>query len=168
MKPQPATNNCRDSKARRRLFLPLPLLCSVMLLLACGGDDDDDDGGGDGGNPPRTFTCQASTMPATLDYVVDGDVLEVTAGGQTDSLDRVAAGDPGRPVYGTWHIDTITEPGVGTVSVDIQIEPDRVNALADCDFGSVSANAVATSAATITDTTITILEADEDIEIVTE
>jgi len=82
-------------------------------------------------------------------------------------LDRAAPGDPGRPVYGTWHVATQTTPGVGTTSLDILIEPNQVSALADCDFGVVSADARATSPAEITDTSIAILAADEDTETIT-
>lgn len=156
-------NSANATKGRLRLTLPMALLSSAMLLFACGGEDDDDRGE----DPPRTFTCQASISPSTFDYVVQGDVLEVTANGESAFLDLVAVGDPSRPVYGVWHIGTDTTP-VGTLSLDLEIEPDRVSVLGDCDFGRVSANVVATSSAEITDTSITIFEFDEDTEVVTD
>jgi len=53
------------------------------------------------------------------------------------------------------------------VSLDVIVAPGQVTAVADCDFGSVSTTARATSAAEITDTTISILETQKDVQIVT-
>lgn len=143
------------------------LLLAAVLVCGCGGDDDGSDDGGDGGEGTQTFTCFASLAPTTFDYVVSGDLLEVSGGGITETWERVDDGAPGRLVHGTWYVDEQTTPGVGVVSFEVVIEPDQVSARADCDFGSISATAEAISPAEITDTTITVLEFDEDTEVVT-
>jgi len=144
------------------------LLSSTMLIIACGGDDDDGEDEGDGGgDAPQVYTCFASVVASEIAYVITGDRLDVSADGQSEVWQRVADGDGGRPVYGTWHVGTETTPGVGTVSLDFLVEPAQVSVIADCDFGSVSATARASSSAEITDTTIAILEFDEDTQIVT-
>lgn len=114
---------------------------------------------------PSTYTCTASITPSYLEYRIEGDVLHVMAPGQVDEFERVASGDPSEPVFGTWHILTQSDQ-YGTFTLDVEIEPDRVTAIGDCDFGSVSATAEASSRAVITDTSITILDSDEDIEVV--
>jgi hypothetical protein len=145
------------------------LLLAAVLVCGCGGDDEGGDGAddGDGGEGTETFTCFASLAPTTFDYVVSGDLLEVSGGGTTETWERVDDGDPTRLVHGTWHVGEQTTPGVGVVSFDLVIEPDQVSARADCDFGSVSASAEAVSPAEITDTSIVILESDEDVQVVT-
>jgi hypothetical protein len=117
--------------------------------------------------PPRTetYTCTASIAPSYFEYRVEGDVLHVMAPGQVAEYERVASGDPSEPIFGTWHIMTQSDQ-YGTVTLDMEIEPDRVAAIADCDFGSVSATAEASSRAVITDTSVTILDSDEDTEVV--
>jgi len=135
--------------------------------MACGGDDDDDGDGGGPPDPPQTFMCTASITPVEFDYLVTGETLEIMTTAGSDFLQRVAAGAPGLPVYGTWHVGTQTTPGVGTVSLDLLVEPAEVSAIADCDFGTVSATAHATSAAEVTAISIAILEADQDVQVVT-
>ena len=147
---------------------PGVVLLASLLVGGCAADDDEGDGGdGDDGAGEETFTCFARLEPVTFDYVVSGDLLEVSGGGGTETWERVDAGDPSRLVHGTWHVSDDTIPGVGVVSFDVIIEPDQVSARADCDFGSVSASAEAVSPAEISDTTIVILEWDEDTQVVT-
>lgn len=146
------------------------LLLAAVLIFGCGGGDDEGGDGaddGDGGEGTETFTCSASIVPVTFDYVASGDFLEVIGSGTTETWERVALGDPERLVYGTWHVGEETVPGIAVVGLDFLIEPDQVSVLADCDFGSVSGSAQATSAAEITDTSITVLESDEDVQVVT-
>lgn len=130
-------------------------------LAACAGDDS-------ASQPPpptQSYSCTASISPSYFDYMVRGDILEVTVPGQSDQYQRVASGDPSNPVFGTWHLGTFTDE-IGTVTLDMEVGPDTVTAIADCDFGSVSALAEASSPAVITDTSITILDSAEDVEVV--
>jgi hypothetical protein len=138
-------------------------LVAFGALAGCGGDDSSYQ------PPPMTqpytHTCTASIAPSYFEYRLEGDVLHVMVPGQVDEYERVASGDPSEPIFGTWHILTQSNQ-YGTVTLDMEIEPDRVTAIADCDFGDVSATAEASSGAVITDTSITILDSDEDIEVV--
>jgi hypothetical protein len=148
----------------------LALLLVAMLFWACAADDGDDGGDGDtddGGSEPETLTCSASVTAGTIEYVVSGDLLELSGGGISETWERVEEGDPTRLVHGTWHVGELTIPGVGVVSLDVLVEPDQMSVLADCDFGSVSASAEAVSAAEISDTTIVVLESDMDVQVVT-
>lgn len=155
-----------DGNTKMARLTRTALLLAAALVCACGGgEDDDQDDGGDG--TLETFTCSASLAPSTFDYVVSGDLLELSGAGFTETLERVETGDPERPVYGTWHLGEQTIPGGGVVSGYLLFEPAQISALADCDFGSVSASARAVSAAEISDATIVILESDEDVQIVT-
>ena len=147
---------------------PSVLVLAGILLGACAVDDGgaDDDDGADGGAEDENFTCSATLAPAIFDYVVSGDLLELSGGGTTETWERVDMGDPGRLVHGTWHVGEQIVPGVGVVSLDFLVEPDQVSALAACDFGLVSGSARAVSAAEISDTSIEILESDEDIQVI--
>jgi hypothetical protein len=156
----------RESSAVATLQLAKRLALVVVVfgaLAACAGDDSTYQ------PPPPSqsyrYTCTASITPSYFDYAVKGDVLEVIAPGQSEQYQRVASGDPGNPVFGTWHLATLTDD-VGTVTLDMEIGPDRVTAIADCDFGSVSTIAEASSLAVITDTSVTILDSAEDVEVV--
>ena len=115
--------------------------------------------------PPGTYTCTASIAPSSFEYRIEDDVLHVIGPGQPDEYERVASGDPGNPLFGTWHILTENYPH-GSLTLDVKIEPDRVTVISDCYFGSASAIAEASSRAVITDTSITILDSDEHTEVV--
>jgi hypothetical protein len=114
---------------------------------------------------PYTYTCTVSITPGSFEYRVEGDVLQIIVPGQVEEYERVASGEPGNPVFGTWHILTQSYE-YGTATLDMEIAPDRVTAISDCDFGSVSAVAEASSRAVITDTSITTLDYAEDVEVV--
>jgi hypothetical protein len=138
------------------------LLTSTLALGACSNDADP--------TPPppsQRLSCEASIKQVQFDYVVNGSTLHVTAAdGQMGDMTLVASGNGALPVFGTWHVSNTTN-SVGTVSLDFLIEPAKVSAIAQCDFGTVAATARAVSAATITDTSIAILQSNTDTQYVT-
>jgi membrane-bound inhibitor of C-type lysozyme len=137
-------------------------LLVLSLVAACGEDDSDPIPP----TQPQTYTCRASVNPVSLTYQVSGGQLVLTdSQGQSSTLNRVAPGSGARAIYGTWHVTTESN-AAGTVSLDLEVQENKVSAIADCDFGSVSTTAVASSPATVTDTELTILQADEDVQTV--
>jgi hypothetical protein len=145
----------------QRLFGSL-LLASTLLFAAC---DQGDDSYQPPPPPPQQFTCTATVSPTVLAYIRTGDVLQVSAGGQTEGWSLVSGGGD-LPAYGTWHVSD-SVGAAGTVSLDVIVAPGQITAVADCDFGTVSATARATSAAEITDSSISILETQKDVQVVT-
>ena len=143
-------------------FLGGLLLGTTLLFAACDGGDDSYQ---PPPPPPQQFSCTATVSPTVLGYVRDGNVLRISAGGSSQDWNLVGGGGD-LPAYGTWHVSD-SSGQAGTVSLDVIVAPGQVTAVADCDFGSVSTTARATSAAEITDTTISILETQKDVQIVT-
>jgi hypothetical protein len=140
-------------------LVALAALLLSLSLAACGSDDDE--------APPVTYSCKATVSPVTLGYLIAGRNLQVSdASGASATWPRVGSAADETQVYGTWHVDT-SSGEAGTASLDIRIDADRVTAIADCDFGSVSTTASASSPAIIDGSTITILQADEDTQYVT-
>jgi hypothetical protein len=145
----------------KRIFSAL-LLVSTLGFAACDGDDPDPPPP----TPTQTFTCTATISPSMVDYIRSGNLLQVSAGGQSDSWTLVSEGSGVLPAFGTWHVaDSVDD--IGTTSLDVIIENGFVTAVADCDFGTVGTTARATAAADITDTTITILQSNQDTQTVT-
>jgi hypothetical protein len=126
--------------------------------------------GGNHNPSTETATCRASTMPAMTDYVVSGDTLELVAPAtQTHSppLKRVKASTTtSKPVYGTWQVPVEVDPAAQaaglSVSATFDIEPTSVTVTTSCGQHGRSAIAKVTSAATVTDTSITITESKVD------
>jgi hypothetical protein len=145
-------------------LVPTILLTSCLLPVACG-----DDGGDPAPSPPQTFSCHTSLTAIELTYVVNGNMLTLSSNKGSGTVPRVgSAPDPSFPVFGTWHLDTQEDPRSGTLSLDILIAQAQVNALAACDFGGgLMAHARADSPAVITDTSISILQSDDDTQYVT-
>jgi hypothetical protein len=138
------------------------LLASTLLFAAC---DDGDDSYQPPPPPPQQFSCTATISPTVLGYVREGDVLTISAGGTSQGWTLVSGGGD-LPAYGTWHVSD-SSGEAGTVSLDVIVAPGQVTAVADCDFGTVSTTARATSAAEITDSSISILESQRDVQVVT-
>lgn len=144
----------------KRIFSAL-LLVSTLGFAACDGDDSEP--------PPRptqTFSCTATVSPAALDYIRAGNLLQVSAGGQSQAWTLVSEGTGELPAFGTWHVSDSVD-SIGTTSLDVVIENGFVTAVADCDFGTVGTTARATAAADITGSTITILQSNQDTQTVT-
>ena len=143
-------------------FLGGLLLGTTLLFAAC---DNSDDSYQPPPPPPQQFSCTATVSPTMLGYVRDGSVLRISAGGSSQDWNLVSGGGD-LPAYGTWHVSD-SSGDAGSVSLDVIVAPGSVTAVADCDFGSVSTTARATSRADITDSSITILESQQDVQYVT-
>lgn len=153
----------RAVKVTWRKFMPVVGLLGV--LSACEAEDDADYKSPSA--PARQkHSCQVSVAPSYFEYVVDGDILRIMENGYEDEFERVASGDPSKPVFGIWNISTQENWPVGTVRLDLKIEPGKVTAIGDCDFGTASATAEASSRAEITDYSVRLFDYDEDIEYV--
>lgn len=142
------------------------VLVTAAALTGCAGDDSIDDGGGGGGpdSPtPSRVSCTASIAPATFTYEVGdaGRMLTVQAG-QADeqTLERVGAAND--EIYGAWLLgDTMSN---GTAAhLELHVASGQVSAFARCSALGKTAMATATSPATITDTTVSILQSDTDV-----
>jgi hypothetical protein len=145
-------------------LVPTILLTSCLLLVACA-----DDGSDPVPPPPQTFSCHTSLTAIELTYLVNGDMLTLSSNTGSGTLPRVgSAPDPSFPVFGTWHVETDHDPRSGTLSLDMLIAQGKVSALGACDFGGgLTAHARADSPAVITDTSISILQSDDDTQYVT-
>jgi hypothetical protein len=137
-------------------------LAASFLFAAC---DPGDDSYEPPPPPPQQYSCTATMSPTTLDYVRDGNLLRITAGGSFQDWTLVSGGGE-LPAYGTWHVSDETGE-VGRVSLDVVVAPGQVTAVVDCDFGTVSTTARATAAAEVTGTSISILETQKDVQVVT-
>jgi hypothetical protein len=145
----------------KRIFSAL-LLVSTLGFAACDGSDPEPTPT----RPTQTFTCTAKVSPGILDYIRDGNLLQVSTGGQSQAWTLVSEGSGVLPAFGTWHI-TDSVDSIGTTSLDVVIENGFITAVADCDFGTVGTTARATAAADITASTINILQSNEDTQTVT-
>jgi hypothetical protein len=103
---------------RTRSLLSLGLLC----LAACGAADPS-------GNPPApmptppSLTCSATTSPGTVPYAINGKVMTLGTGSDSQSLTRLKQAKGYLPVFGTWSLGTqkkdgLTETGTLTVGED--------------------------------------------------
>jgi len=133
----------------------------VAMLSTTGCLDDDSPGmsGSSSGNG-NYYKCTASISPSSFDYVVQGNTLMLTStGGASTSLSRVGSGNG---IYGSWVISEQHDPQIRMkVKLLMRLESGRVSAVAECsaDAGP-KGRATASSPADITDSTVTILQAD--------
>ena len=124
--------------------------------------------GGGGGVVEEDFirvTCNASLAATTLDYeLVDGgETLSIVSEfDEVFELDRLS-GSP-QDVFGSWFTGSDTVPGPPELTVEsiFHVESSSVVAESRCSVLGQTITATARSAATITDTTIEILESDFD------
>ena len=105
-----------------------------------------------------------SIAPTTFTYEVGdaGRMLTVQAG-QADeqTLERVGAAS--EAIYGAWLVSETTNNGT-TAHLELHVAPGQVSAFARCSALGKTAMATATSPATITSTTVSILQSDTDVE----
>jgi len=158
----PATAAGIDVAMTARSAIRLALAVALVGLVATGCTDDEPSMGGNGGNgnTPQTYTCSASISPGMFDYVVNGNQLTITTPTGTSTVNRVGTGGD---VYGSWLLDEQRNPQLRMkVRLVLKLEADRASAVAECthDTGA-RGTATASSAAEITDTSVTILESDE-------
>ncbi|WP_394832648.1 hypothetical protein LVJ94_39705 [Pendulispora rubella] len=136
-----------------------------------------DGGPPDSGSPseaPADFvlSCSAElTGPNRVEYTVSGNILHFSAGGQQVDLTLVSAAG-GKPVYGTWQLPSVLLGGdpkviekhqLRVVST-LRIEADRVTITGSCSSKYHAMSATTSSPATITDSTIDILESHHEVK----
>jgi hypothetical protein len=142
-------------------------LCAVAALAGCADSTDGGTGvanGGGGDEPPQRLSCTASVSPATFEYVLDtaGETLTIDVGqADASSLNRVGAASG--TIYGAWAPPDSVQSGV-TLHSEIQFDSDEISATITCSGVGQTATAMASSPATITGSSVTILQADSDVE----
>jgi hypothetical protein len=143
------------------------VLVTAAALTGCASDDSSDVGGGGGGTgnptPPRV-SCTASIAPATFTYEVgDAGRMLIVQAGQADeqTLERVGAANGA--IYGAWLVGDTMNNGLA-VHLELRVASGQVSTFARCSAQGKTAMATATSPATITSTTVSILQSDTDVE----
>lgn len=144
----------------------LGCLFGLMMVASVGGC-----GGGStttsNNNNNTTYTCNANLTASTSTYVVSGSSLTLTTGGQTVTLTRLSAGSStAEPIYGGWQLPSSDSNVLDLTAVgSLDIEPGKVTVSTICSaLGHNPTTATATSAATITDTTLVIQQNESDTE----
>jgi len=141
------------------------VLVTAAALTGCASDDSSDDGGGGTGGPtsPR-LSCTANIAPATFTYEIgDAGRMLTVQPGQADeqTLERVGAASDA--IYGAWLVSDTMNNGTA-VHFELRVASGQVSAFARCSALGKTAMATATSPATITSTTVSILQSDTDVE----
>ncbi|WP_394841112.1 hypothetical protein LZC95_29085 [Pendulispora brunnea] len=150
---------------KRHLVLAFGVLSSLIAFPACSSDDDE--------KPAVVeelrMNCSAETVAGpAIDYTVSGNTLTISANGQSSQITRSGSASGDKPIYGTWQLPPATatsgDPAYAAkhqlrVTGNIRIEPNRVTVTTNCTTLEHVMSASATSPATITDTTLQVLEA---------
>jgi hypothetical protein len=137
----------------------LILACAALLALAVGCGDGDGDGMK--GSMDGKGRCSARVSPSVITYQLTGDLLTLT-GPDNDQLVVTREGD-GSGLFDSWLAE---EDGDGVIAqrAVFVLEPSRVRFQYECYVeGELLGVAEASSPALYTDTTIEILQADENI-----
>jgi hypothetical protein len=142
------------------------LWTAVLAAAAIAGCADGDGNGTSGAPGDNRLSCTATISPSTFSYMLDstGATLQVNAGqGNTGTLNRVGA--PSSTIYGAWTAPDTVQSGI-TLHLELHFDPnpDEASAVVSCSGLGKTAMAVASSPATITASSVTILQADSDVE----
>lgn len=126
-------------------------LALVLSAAACGSSKTE--------QKKEPATCRIGVEPTTGRWAVSGNTLTLTdAKGASSNLRRSGGGNGARPIFGVWTGAAANGPGV-SVTPKFQFDPSSITISADCaHIDGRSATARATSAATYTDTSFSILE----------
>jgi hypothetical protein len=137
------------------------LLASLMLFSLVTGCSDDSPSGmsGNMGNQGERFTCSAQISPSSFDYEVDGNVMHISNATAAQDVARVGTGTG---VQGSWLLDEVDDNGFH-VTLTMRIEANRVSAIAQCSRSGRRGMATASSSATVTDSAVTIHEANSNV-----
>ncbi|WP_394830423.1 hypothetical protein LVJ94_28350 [Pendulispora rubella] len=151
---------------KRHFFLAFGVLASLAAFPACSSDDDDDKGTA---TVVETLTmdCSVETFAGPeMDYHVVDNKLVLLQSGQRSEMTRSGTASGDKPIHGTWQMppfevagdpDYVAKHQVRTIGT-IRIEDGRVTLTANCSSLEHSMSVSASSPATITDTTIRVLE----------
>src|SRR5262245_4904919 len=154
---------------RKRMTLGAPMTLGLALILGGCGDSDPQKIATPT-PPPLTGTCSASLGPSTFHYAVTPlyELHLTDAGGTTTTLRRKSHGADGRLVYGGWILPSPpvdpSLPSGFTLEPVLDIEPTEVTVTADCSYPGHAITAMVSSPATVSDTTFTILQREQDVE----
>ncbi|WP_394830421.1 hypothetical protein LVJ94_28340 [Pendulispora rubella] len=155
---------------KRHFVLAFGVLASLTVFPACSSDDDDH-----GAVVEEHFimNCYAQTTASLpLDYTVAGNALRLDASGNRSELTRIGAGSGDKAIYGTWQLPETQSTGDSYFTEKYQlrqtstlrIEAGRIIATTNCSSNRHTMSASVTSAATITDTTLEVLEDHKEVK----
>lgn len=133
---------------------------SLLCLAACGKKPGEPQSEPDPVKPVLDvpLNCSASLTRARMPYTIKGDSLSLGPAGSATPMKRLAAGEPGRPVYGTWLVTDQVTAGIHILG-KLQIAPASISLVSECSYGQGrSGTAKVSSPATITDSEIEILQ----------
>ena len=131
----------------------LGCLFGLMMVASVGGC-----GGGDSSAPKNT--CSASLTAGMSDYTLSGASIVLGDAPNSVTLTRISAGATSDlPIYGVWQLPVSAEDGL-TADGQIDFENGSVTLTTLCSAlgDSKTATIKVTSAATITETSVTILQ----------
>lgn len=139
------------------------LLAAAAAIAGCGNSDD---GGTVGGGDDNRLSCTASLSPTTFSYVLDatGQSMTVNAG-QADGVTLGRVGAPSGTIYGSWSPPDSVQ-GDATLHFELQFDanPDEFTTAVTCSALGKTARAAVSSPVTITASSVTVLQADSDVE----
>ena len=139
------------------------VLWAVAVAMCGCADDGGDEPGENGGSPRDPISCTATITPTSFTYeIVDGGRrLAASSGGTQETIERVGA--PSAAIYGNW---LIGDRMVGDITVrgELQFAPGEMHVVSRCTARGRTVAATATSPATITDQSVTVLQADVDVQ----
>ena len=144
--------------------LTLSTLALTMSTLAACGDDGDSNGGGAGGGDEDYYPCIAETHVGSLEYRLTGATLTLTDTSGVPFMPKRQGN--GTDLYDTWLVGGGKDGGFETRVLVTFVKPDAVQVTVECsaEYGAATGVAIATSGATYTDSTITILEEKKTVE----
>jgi len=148
---------------KRHFVLAFGVVASLLAFPACSSDDDNDKGTVT--TETITIDCGIETTPLSVQYTISGNTLVSVANGQRSEMTRVAAGSGDKAIYGTWGQTLPTGADAAFAAkyqvkntATLRVEPGRVTAAVNCSNTLHAMSASVSTPATITDTTLEILE----------
>lgn len=140
------------------------VVLATAVLTGCASDDSSGDGGGGTGDPTSArVTCTANIAPVTFTYEVgDAGQMLIVQAGQADEQTLERVGTASDAIYGAWLVGDTMNNGT-EVHVELHVDTGQVSAVARCSALGKTAMATATSPATITSTTVSILQSDTEV-----
>jgi len=136
------------------------LVAAAFAFTGCVADNGEDE---PPAPAPNRLSCSAQLSRGLFTYEVGdtGRMLTLVAGPDEVVLDRVST--PTGTIYGTWLLSDTSQNGV-KLHAEAIFETGRMRLKNRCTQGTKTATAEASSAATISDVSVEVLEPDTDVK----